>query len=298
MKKSRLPGALCAVICVLVTIAMQPAHALSLQLRTDATRDTTSGVAADTLGPVNTGSLLSEVIVPATDGSNILTSGPAYARAAANDTGAAAVGIEGAFFSGDPIHRSLAATSSLVTELTNTTGGAASFAYDFFLPGPRLTVVDFVGISDATNPGTQAFFDFSISLDFGSGFGPASVTSYGILNGGIDGHILETDGTDPLGSTYFTGSTNNIFGYQFDDLNDTVTGLLAKGETVRVKSEMFVFLMSPSGETGAAASIGDPLDLSSGAFSSSLSIVPVPAAVWLFGSGLLGLIGIARKKAA
>lgn len=28
------------------------------------------------------------------------------------------------------------------------------------------------------------------------------------------------------------------------------------------------------------------------------SVVPVPAAVWLFGSGLLGLIGIARRKAA
>jgi hypothetical protein len=28
------------------------------------------------------------------------------------------------------------------------------------------------------------------------------------------------------------------------------------------------------------------------------SAIPVPAAVWLFGSGLLGLIGIARKKAA
>jgi PEP-CTERM motif len=27
-----------------------------------------------------------------------------------------------------------------------------------------------------------------------------------------------------------------------------------------------------------------------------LTPVPVPAAVWLFGSGLLGLIGIARKK--
>jgi hypothetical protein len=25
--------------------------------------------------------------------------------------------------------------------------------------------------------------------------------------------------------------------------------------------------------------------------------VPVPAAVWLFGSGLLGLIGVARRKA-
>lgn len=29
-----------------------------------------------------------------------------------------------------------------------------------------------------------------------------------------------------------------------------------------------------------------------------IGTVPVPAAVWLFGSGLLGLIGIARKKAA
>lgn len=32
--------------------------------------------------------------------------------------------------------------------------------------------------------------------------------------------------------------------------------------------------------------------------SGTASPVPLPAAVWLFGSGLLGLIGIARKKAA
>jgi hypothetical protein len=35
------------------------------------------------------------------------------------------------------------------------------------------------------------------------------------------------------------------------------------------------------------------------AFSSgSVSPVPIPASVWLFGSGLLGLIGIARRKKA
>jgi len=28
------------------------------------------------------------------------------------------------------------------------------------------------------------------------------------------------------------------------------------------------------------------------------SVIPLPAALWLFGSGLLGLIGVARKKAA
>lgn len=32
-------------------------------------------------------------------------------------------------------------------------------------------------------------------------------------------------------------------------------------------------------------------------FEGSLSQVPIPSAVWLFGSGLLGLIGLARRKA-
>ena len=31
---------------------------------------------------------------------------------------------------------------------------------------------------------------------------------------------------------------------------------------------------------------------------SSVAAVPVPAAVWLFGSGLLGLVGVARRKTA
>ena len=30
----------------------------------------------------------------------------------------------------------------------------------------------------------------------------------------------------------------------------------------------------------------------------SVSTVPIPAAVWLFGSGLLGLVGMARRKKA
>jgi len=30
----------------------------------------------------------------------------------------------------------------------------------------------------------------------------------------------------------------------------------------------------------------------------SVTLIPLPAAVWLFGSGLLGLIGIARRRKA
>jgi hypothetical protein len=40
------------------------------------------------------------------------------------------------------------------------------------------------------------------------------------------------------------------------------------------------------GSTGNAATMG------------SWSVVPIPAAAWLFGSGLLGLIGVARRKKA
>jgi hypothetical protein len=33
-----------------------------------------------------------------------------------------------------------------------------------------------------------------------------------------------------------------------------------------------------------------------GALNTTEAVVPVPAAVWLFGSGLLGLAGVARKR--
>jgi hypothetical protein len=175
----------------------------------------------------------------------------------------------------------------------------APFAYDFFMPGPRLTISDFAGMADTDDPTIRAFFDFRVSLDFGSGFLP-HVISQGELKGGIVSHTLGTAGTDPLSSTFFTGGSfpDNIFGYQFADLDDTVTGFVRDGETVAVQSSLFVRLSAPGFETGGAASIADPLDLTSGAFSGSLSIVPVPAAVWLFGSGFIGLVGMARRRKA
>ncbi len=295
MANKSLMSAVCASLVCIVTVAMQPAYALSFV--TDATSDTTSGAASDPKGPATTGSLLSEVLVPASDGISYDFSGDGYARAAANDTGAGAVDANSAFFSGDPALNSVTALSELTSDVTNTSGGVVPFAYDFFLPGPQLTISDFAVISDTDDPTIRAFFDFRIQLDFGSGF-VNHVVSQGELVGGIGGHTLGTAGTDPLNSTFFTDANfpNNIFGYQFDNLSGSITGNLADGQTVTAKTSLFVSLTAPGFETGGAASIGDPLNLSSGAFSGSLSIVPVPPAVWLFGSGLIGLIGIARRK--
>ena len=293
MSKKSLIGAACTSVFSIVTIAMQPAFAVT-SFETDAMRDTASGLVSDPQGPATTGSLLSEVIVPFSDGGDISGGGNAFARGAADGTGAGAVAVDGLFFSGGPTLSSLTGTSILTSELINNTGGLVSFSYDFFLPGPRLTLADGgAGLSETDDPTIRAFFDFRVSLDFGSGFLPHLV-SQGELKGGSTSHTLGTAGTDQLERTFFGDSS--IFGYQFDDMNGAVTGFLADGQTVVAKSQLFVSLSAPGFETGGAASIGDPLNLSAGAFSGSFSAVPVPAAVWLFGSGLIGLIAIARRK--
>jgi hypothetical protein len=50
--------------------------------------------------------------------------------------------------------------------------------------------------------------------------------------------------------------------------------------------------------TSARVLIGDfDGDFATGSITAfSATVVPVPAAVWVFGSGLLGLIGVARRK--
>lgn len=53
-------------------------------------------------------------------------------------------------------------------------------------------------------------------------------------------------------------------------------------------------------QAGGSANAGERLNSAqiATALASNLSVIPVPAAVWLFGSGLIGLIGIAKTKKA
>ena len=56
-------------------------------------------------------------------------------------------------------------------------------------------------------------------------------------------------------------------------------------------------LLSEGNYSLTAAAYEDSLTGSGGAnYSFTLATVPVPSAVWLFGSGLIGLIGMARRK--
>jgi len=57
-------------------------------------------------------------------------------------------------------------------------------------------------------------------------------------------------------------------------------------------------LMPSSGDFFAAhiAGFAETNGVTSAQFAGSTPVVPIPAAVWLFGSGLIGLVGIARKR--
>lgn len=57
---------------------------------------------------------------------------------------------------------------------------------------------------------------------------------------------------------------------------------------MRADGSRMLYYINPTGHSNYVAT--DP------AAYASISAVPVPAAVWLFGSGLLGLVGLARKK--
>ena len=123
------------------------------------------------------------------------------------------------------------------------------------------------------------------------------VTSYSFS----DGITAYTD-ADPEGSTQFivnTDSNGNITNWIVDISDvDTLSPNLEPGDIVnRIITQtgddftqvyQCYFIVSGS-------CIFSQID---GAFAvpGSWSVVPVPAAVWLFGSGLLGLIGVARRK--
>jgi len=90
-------------------------------------------------------------------------------------------------------------------------------------------------------------------------------------------------GTSVFGDTVFPDDVSMAMGWDFS---------LAAGETAFI--ELVLSEMAPA--SGFFLSHNDPDSSATIYLSSSLTIIPVPAAVWLFGSGLLGLIGFARSK--
>ena len=160
------------------------------------------------------------------------------------------------------------------------------------------------------------------SLDTASGkiYYSASSTSFGVRRANLDGTGEETlfsanlwDLTLDIDSGTIYGSNGNSLYSGMMDGSGMLTHLYDTGDTIfKVLADTdsgFLYYTQPnSSPSGSVKRIG--LDGSGDSLlynapspwqSTGIgiaSVVPIPAAAWLFGSGLLGLVGMARRKKA
>ena len=131
----------------------------------------------------------------------------------------------------------------------------------------------------------EAYFNFTgiyagFSLESGTGAlhqGPLAADGHGDFDIKLDGFLLAT------GDTMTWEIDLGLTGVSNSDFNDWSS--IPPGDTQTLAALKFVQGPDDPETPGSEDS----------AFG---AVVPVPAAVWLFGSGLLGLVGVARRKKA
>jgi len=220
----------------------------------------------------------------------LLTCMPLPASSATINVGA----IDGGWYRSDGLHR-----ASFDNYLAGESGGTEHrnwFAFDL----SSVTLQAGEVIAGATlslqNGGyggdeNEQWTVISVESDFSSvmtGHLAGSDTGKAIFNDLKDGNIYarstisSTTPRDEIIAVSFT-SINSI-----SDITSSIGGLFAVGgyvSSLDSPSDEFLF----SGTAGRLGSVNLVLETAA---------VPVPPAIWLFGSGLLGLIGISRRKKA
>ncbi|MGB5259579.1 MAG: VPLPA-CTERM sorting domain-containing protein [Gammaproteobacteria bacterium] len=97
--------------------------------------------------------------------------------------------------------------------------------------------------------------------------------------------LLDSAGNDKAFVTNDSTNLPDTWGRYFLDLDLSQYGAVS-GDTVN-----FGFVATSTDYNGSAV-FYDNLEF----FQAEVEVIPVPAAVWLFGSGLVGLVGVARRR--
>ena len=200
-----------------------------------------------------------------------------------------------------PSYTPIAATLEYDT-VTGIGGSALSIQMnDFYLGAPAT----FHDITMQHRAGTN-FIDGSVLFDWQTQFNQEiqiewdATGLFNAINYGLQaGDVLS--GSD----LYFDANGNGV--QDAGEFRENITSVTPYSDSL----QMFAMDMqgpAPMAATANSAGVvsGDFIgikayfDIGSGnsMHVTSVSAVPVPAAVWLFGSGLIGLIGLARRKAA
>ena len=184
----------------------------------------------------------------------------------------------------------------------------------FPFPEMALTSITYQGASGTIEQGMPVF-GFSSGMPDGEGINnnPTYTTTIGgdgettrTVSASLPIDWFEAGATTPWGTFSFPtiGITGvSIFGVpgSLASASQYVVGLIPVGTDTELSSTLGG-VQSDIYDSGRIVSFSaDPItniDGSGEFIFSAAAVVPIPPAVWLFGSGLLGLIGIARRKKA
>lgn len=121
------------------------------------------------------------------------------------------------------------------------------------------------------------------------------------FQGEVTDFMMDFSGSSLVGS--FSLNFSQLFGLVYDlDGGPLGDGITIDVEGIGANSGLYSY---GTGQGATGTDGGTVFDQNSGLTSVSpelvqvsLKAVPIPAAVWLFGSGLLGLVGVSRRKKA
>ena len=195
-----------------------------------------------------------------------------FAAPSINNQGSAA------FIAGGSVGGIYVGDGNNITQITNTSGIFSGFSY------PSLN-----------DSGSVAF---SASLDVGgSGVYSGNGNSTTVIADNSGGYLnFGLASINANGTVVFGANTDTISGI-FDGPDASKNKIIGSGDILDGSSIYSVgVLMESLNDSGDVAFTATMADGSHAIYVAS--VVPLPAAIWLFASGLLGLFGIARRKKA
>jgi len=130
--------------------------------------------------------------------------------------------------------------------------------------------------ASSTGGGLELLFDFGQAYDIGT------------LH--FWNYTGEDFDVDDIAFTFFDQNNSQVGSLSVQPLLGSSPGILA--EDINLAAPLNVQFV-----TAFLTGSNRQVDFQNIGFTAEVSQVPVPAAVWLFGSGLLGLIGFSRRKA-
>jgi len=202
---------------------------------------------------------------------------------------------------GDGPHTNLA-TSQWMTNYTNT-GVSQPLTLDFNINAGEIGYTALYG-----EESYRAGYGIDIMLDgvsIWSSHGQFDVLGADVIDDSINTAFFGNLGANKL--TYSSGNSGGGEGtgfgasvFTFDPFNGQLDlGTFATGDSFELTYFLSVYAVSDYfiGDDYIYAQFGDPLDITgTPGMSATISAVPVPAAVYLFGSGLIGLAGFTRRS--